>query len=74
MGVRSWEEPLEGPPRVVGPPLLGAAAVALGLLVLLLSNGRPIGSGDARPTERMATAVYPAATRETMDSSASPGL
>jgi len=57
MGVRSWEEPLEGPPRVVGPPLLAAAAVALGLLVLLLSNGRPIGSGDARPTERVAASL-----------------
>ena len=57
MGVRSWEEPLEGPPRVVGPSLLGAAGVALGLLVVLLSNGRPIGSGDARPTERVAASL-----------------
>ncbi len=57
MGVRSWEEPLEGPPRVVPPPLLGAAGVALGLLVVLLSNGRPIGSGDARPTERVAASL-----------------
>jgi hypothetical protein len=57
MGVRSWEDPLEKPPRVVGPPLLAAAAVALGLLVLLLSNGRPIGSGDARPTERVAASI-----------------
>jgi hypothetical protein len=57
MGVRTWEEPLEGPPRVVPPPLLGAAAVALGALVLLLSNGRPIGSGDTRPTERAAASL-----------------
>jgi hypothetical protein len=57
MGVRSWEEPLEGPPPVVAPRLLAAAAVALGLLVLLLSNGRPIGSGDARPTERVAASL-----------------
>jgi hypothetical protein len=57
MGVRSWEEPLEGPPRVVAPPLPAAAAVALGLLVLLLSNGRPIGAGDARPTERVAASL-----------------
>jgi hypothetical protein len=57
MGVRSWEEPVQGPPRVAGPPLLGAAAVALGALVLLLSNGRPIGSGDTRPTERAAASL-----------------
>ena len=57
MGVRSWEEPLEGPPRIVGPSVLGAAGVALGLLVLLLSNGRPIGSGDTRPTERAAASL-----------------
>ena len=57
MGVRSWEEPLEKPPRVVGPPLLAAAGVASGLLLLLLSNGRPIGSGDARPTERVAASI-----------------
>jgi hypothetical protein len=57
MGVRTWEEPLEGPPRVVPPPLLGAAGVALGALVLLLSNGRPIGSGDTRPTERVAASL-----------------
>ena len=52
MGVRTWEEPLEGPPRVVSPRPLIAAGVALLVLVLLLSNGRPIGSGDTRPTER----------------------
>src|SRR5206468_9067056 len=57
MGVRTWEEPLEGPPRVVAPPLLGAAGVALAAFVLLLSNGRPIGSGDTRPTERVAASL-----------------
>ena len=57
MGVRTWEEPLEGPPRVVPPPLLGAAAVALAAFALLLSNGRPIGSGDTRPTERVAASL-----------------
>jgi hypothetical protein len=57
MGVRSWEEPLEGPPRVVAPPLGSAAGVALGVLVLLVSNGRPIGSGDTRPTERAAASL-----------------
>jgi hypothetical protein len=57
MGVRSWEEPLEKPPQVMGPPLLGAAGVALGTLLLLVCNGRPIGSGDTRPTERAAASL-----------------
>jgi len=57
MGVRSWEEPLEGPPRVVGPPLWSALGVVVGVLLLLLSNGRPIGSGDTRPTERAAASL-----------------
>jgi hypothetical protein len=42
---------------VVAPRPLAAAGVALGALVLLLSNGRPIGSGDTRPTERAAASL-----------------
>ena len=57
MGVRtpSDETPYEPPP--IGPPPLSAALLGFVLLVVLVSNGRPIGSADARPTERVAATL-----------------
>jgi hypothetical protein len=45
----------EAPPA--GPPPLSAVLLALVLFVALMANGRPIGSGDARPTERVAASL-----------------
>jgi hypothetical protein len=41
----------------LGPPLSSFVAVVLGLFVVLVSNGRPIGAGDTRPTERVAASL-----------------
>jgi len=59
MGVRSPEESAVEwtPPRHAGPSRASALGLALGLLVLLLSNGRPIGAGDTRPTEHVAASL-----------------
>jgi hypothetical protein len=61
VGVRSPErdetflpEPTAAP---LGPPLSSFVAVVLGLFVVLVSNGRPIGAGDTRPTERVAASL-----------------
>ena len=51
----SDETPYEPPP--IGPPPLSAALLGFVLLVVLVSNGRPIGSADARPTERVAATL-----------------
>ena len=40
-----------------GPSLVSALGLAAVLLVLLVSNGRPIGAGDTRPTERVAASL-----------------
>jgi len=57
MGVRTPadETPWEPPP--IGPSPLSAVLLAVVLFVLLVSNGRPIGSADARPTERVAATL-----------------
>jgi hypothetical protein len=45
------------PSLPIGPAPGSAALVALALLILLVSNGRPIGAGDTRPTERVAASL-----------------
>ncbi|HUG54488.1 MAG TPA: hypothetical protein VMR21_12855 [Vicinamibacteria bacterium] len=57
MGVRSPPEEAPWTPRPIGPSPLAAALLGLVLFLLLVSNGRPIGSGDARPTERVAASL-----------------
>ena len=59
MGVRTHESDVARMPRALprGPSLLAALGLAGVLLVLLLSNGRPIGAGDTRPTERVAASL-----------------
>ena len=56
MAVRT---PVEDPrPSLpIGPGPGSAALVGLALLLLLVSNGRPIGAGDTRPTERVAASL-----------------
>ena len=56
MGGRTPEPEAPLPPPV-GPSPLSAAALGLVLFVALVANGRPIGSGDARPTERVAASL-----------------
>jgi hypothetical protein len=46
-----WDEPLT---RRSEPSLVEALGLALALFFLLIANGRPIGAGDTRPTERVA--------------------
>jgi hypothetical protein len=41
----------------MGPAPAAAAVVGLALVALLISNGRPIGAGDTRPTERVAASL-----------------
>ncbi len=56
MGGRAPEDPGRGwrPPA----PSLGAAFAVAGVVFgVLLSNGRPIGAGDTRPTERVAASL-----------------
>jgi hypothetical protein len=50
-------EPDPRPSLPIGPAPGSAAAVALLLFALLVSNGRPIGAGDTRPTERVAASL-----------------
>jgi hypothetical protein len=59
MGVRVPERDLHQFPRSLprGPSLRSALGLAAGLWLLLLSNGRPIGAGDTRPTERAAASL-----------------
>lgn len=58
MGVRVPEEaPIVYRPRPVGPPLVTALGLALVVLTVLMSNGRPIGAGDTRATERVAASL-----------------
>src|SRR5262249_37540171 len=57
MGVRT---PSDETPEVfapVGPRPLSAVLLALVLFFALISNGRPIGAGDTRPTERVAASL-----------------
>ena len=56
MGGRTPEPEAPLPPPV-GPSPVSAAALGLVLFVALIANGRPIGSGDARPTERVAASL-----------------
>lgn len=51
------DEGFEPPPPPRGPSLLTAASLALLLFLLLVANGRPIGAGDTRPTERVAASL-----------------
>ena len=50
-------EPDLRPSLPIGPGPGSAALVGLVLLLLLVSNGRPIGAGDTRPTERVAASL-----------------
>jgi hypothetical protein len=58
MGGRSPEsaEPIPLPP-LLAPSLLESAAIFFLVLLVLLANGRPIGAGDTRPTERVAASL-----------------
>ncbi|HEY8147620.1 MAG TPA: hypothetical protein VIK51_01720 [Vicinamibacteria bacterium] len=56
MGGRTPEPEAPLPPPV-GPSPLSAVLVGLVLFVALIANGRSIGSGDARPTERVAASL-----------------
>jgi hypothetical protein len=56
MGGRTPEPEAPLPPPV-GPSPVSAVLVGLVLFVALIANGRPIGSGDARPTERVAASL-----------------
>ncbi len=56
MGGRT-PEPEEPLPPPVGPSQVSAVLLGLVLFVALVANGRPIGSGDARPTERVAASL-----------------
>jgi hypothetical protein len=57
MGVRSPPDETPYIARILGPSLLSAALLAFLLLLALVANGRPIGSADARPTERVAASL-----------------
>ena len=59
MGVRAPEgrAPEEWPVRPAGASLASSVLLALILWPLLLANGRPIPSGDTRPTERVAASL-----------------
>jgi hypothetical protein len=58
MGVRSYEpETAEPFPPAVGPRATTSVLLALVVFLLLVSNGRPIGAGDTRPTERVAASL-----------------
>ncbi len=56
MGGRT-PEPEEPLPPPVGPSPVSAVLLGLVLFVALVANGRSIGSGDARPTERVAASL-----------------
>src|SRR5688572_10716707 len=58
MGVRSYEpETAEPFPPAVGPRATTSVLLAVVVFLLLVSNGRPIGAGDTRPTERAAASL-----------------
>ena len=59
MGVRTYESAVSSMPRELprGPSLLSALGLGAVLFGLLVSNGRPIGAGDTRPTERVAASL-----------------
>jgi len=58
MGVRTPEAArVIETPRQLGPPLTAALGLAVLLWAALLSNGRPIGAGDTRATERVAASL-----------------
>jgi hypothetical protein len=57
MGVRSPPDETPYLAPILGPSPLSAALLALLLLLALVANGRPIGSADARPTERVAASL-----------------
>jgi len=50
-------EPDQRPSLPIGPPPVHALVVGLVLFAFLISNGRPIGAGDTRPTERVAASL-----------------
>jgi hypothetical protein len=50
-------EPDERPQVPIGPGPAAAALVALVVFAGLIANGRPIGAGDTRPTERVAASL-----------------
>lgn len=45
------------PSLPIGPSPWAAVLLALGVFALLVANGRPIGAGDTRPTERVAASL-----------------
>jgi hypothetical protein len=51
------DEDVWAPPPISGPPLASAVALALLLLIALVSNGRPIGAGDTRVNEHVAASL-----------------
>ncbi len=63
MGVRSPEPSAEWEQRPArfAPRALVASGVGLLVLVVLLANGRPIASGDTRPSERVARSLVTSA-------------
>lgn len=56
MAGRSPEEDYR-PSLPIGPTPAAAALLAIVLFVILIANGRPIGAGDTRPTERVAASL-----------------
>ncbi|HEY6549222.1 MAG TPA: hypothetical protein VI589_15000, partial [Vicinamibacteria bacterium] len=59
MGVRTHEEDLARFPHALprGPSVRSALGLSALLFVALVSNGRPIGAGDTRPTEHVAASL-----------------
>jgi len=57
MGGRAPQGDYEPPPPLLPPSALDVALVALVVFVVLVANGRPIGAGDTRPTERVAASL-----------------
>lgn len=58
MGVRTHEpEAVEPFPPALGPSWTSVVLLALAVFLLMQVNGRPIGAGDTRPTERVAASL-----------------
>ncbi len=58
MGGRAPESVDRGPaPPLLPPSALDVAGVAAAVFLVLVANGRPIGAGDTRPTERVAASL-----------------
>jgi hypothetical protein len=57
MGGRAPQGDYEPAPPLLPPSALDVALVALVVFVVLVANGRPIGAGDTRPTERVAASL-----------------